>query len=54
MGKLGKSIMDLFRPTPPHTAEELQRIAEARPATTEEIADVKDELGWKTNLPGSG
>jgi len=54
MGKLRNYLRDLFSPTPPPTDEERQRMAEARPATSQEIADAKDKHGWKTNLPGSG
>lgn len=53
MGKLRNYLRDLFSPTPPHTAEEKERMAEARPATPQEIAEAKAKHGWKTNLPGS-
>lgn len=54
MAKLYDYVRDLFRPTPPPTDEEKQRMAEARPATAEQIEQAKAEHGWKTSLPGSG
>ena len=54
MAKLREAIRNLFRPTPPPTDEERQRMAEARPATREEIEKARAKHGWRTSLPGSG
>ncbi len=47
-------IRALFRPTPAPTEEERRRMAQAQPATDEEIAAAKDKHGWRTSLPGAG
>jgi hypothetical protein len=54
MANLRDMIRALFRPTPPPTEEERKRMAEAQPATDDEIAAAKGKHGWKTSLPGAG